>query len=321
MIDRAILLAAGEGQRLRPLTAVLPKCLVPVHGRALLGLWIARLASAGVRELLVNTCHLAEQVEAYLRGSDWPCRVQVVREAVLRGTGGSLIDFLPFWRGHDTLLLHADNLSDIDLAAFQRAHAAGPSGRLATLATFETEVPRECGIVASDASGRVTGFFEKVAEPPGTRVSAAVFALDAALAAELPQTLAEMDFSRDLLPCLVGRLGAWHHPGFHRDLGAGGRYLSAQWAFPQPLGAPDVAWSRLLSRNGGELCHAVVKAMADLAVAAGYRPAVFATTAAALAAAPAADRLAIVLKARPGESSTAVFGATGLRSIMLELEE
>ena len=79
---KAILLAAGLGTRLRPLTDTIPKCLVPIAGRPLLDFWIDQLADAGVREARVNTHAHAEQVRAYIDwvkaggASDWPSRTK-----------------------------------------------------------------------------------------------------------------------------------------------------------------------------------------------------------------------------------------------------
>ena len=68
---KALLLAAGLGTRLRPLTDRTPKCLVPVLGKPLLEYWLDMLLGGGIAEVLVNTHHLAEQVEAYREASRW----------------------------------------------------------------------------------------------------------------------------------------------------------------------------------------------------------------------------------------------------------
>lgn len=321
-MKRAILLAAGEGQRLRPLTAAMPKCLVPVHGKPLLGRWIEQLAAAGVHEVLVNTNYLAETVESYLAGGQWPCRVNVVRELRLRGTGGSLSDFVGFWERDGALLIHADNLTDMDLGAFIAAHEKQSAGMALTLATFESPEPSQCGIVVCDGDF-VTEFHEKVSSPPGNRASAAVFALNPALVEALPGKSAGMlDFSRDVVPSLVGSMKAWHHGGFHRDIGDGERYLSAQWEFAASPGRPDKAWSALLRKCDGALMDELVKKTAELAVIAGYEVCVLDhSDQIAGTAGHSEGRLVIVKTGGRGYSSHAYFRQTGLRSIVLEVEE
>ncbi|MBI1905658.1 MAG: nucleotidyltransferase family protein [Rhodocyclales bacterium] len=322
-MDRAILLAAGEGTRLRPLTGVLAKCLAPVNGRPLLGRWLDRLAAAGVTDVRVNTGYLAGQVEEYLAAGCWKCNVEVVREPVLRGTGGTLADLAGFWRDEGVLLVHADNLSDLDLAAFMRFHREQSGAQLLTLATFDTTVPSECGIVVSDADGIVSGFFEKQPDPPGRCASAAVFALNPGMVDVLPHPpAAPFDFSRDVVSGLIGRMRAWHHHGFHRDIGEGHRYLSAQWEFPEAPAAPDPAWSALLDVRDGALREALAQALGALARAAGFEARVYADPDQATGTSgQGARELAIVLRAPRGYCAAQACRERGVRSIVLEVQE
>lgn len=322
-MNKAILLAAGEGLRLRPLTRVLPKCLVPVNGQPLLGRWLGQLAAAGVSEVKVNTGYLPELVEAYLAGGRWDCKVGVVREPVLRGTGGTLGDLTGFWRDEGTLLIHADNLSDIDLARFVHFHRQGASSCLLTLATFETTVPAECGIVVSDARGVVREFHEKVPQPPGNCASAAIFALNPALAGVLPPSPdAALDFSRDVVPGLLGRMRAWHHAGFHRDIGSGERYLTAQWQFPGAVAQPDRAWSALLDADRGALRAELVDALHELAGEAGYATRVLGHSDAVRASAGRGERdLTIVKRVHGGYSAEAMYRELGARSVVVDVED
>ena len=98
---RALLLAAGCGTRLRPLTNTIPKCLVPIKGQALLGIWLDRLTQAGVGPFLVNTHYLSEQVQAYIEASPYREQVTVVHERELLGTAGTVITNTDFFRGED----------------------------------------------------------------------------------------------------------------------------------------------------------------------------------------------------------------------------
>ena len=89
---RALLLAAGLGTRLRPITLHTPKCLVPIKGEPLLGHWLRKLEIAGCDSVLINTHYLADQVEAFLKG--WQSStmvVQTVHEPQLLGTAGTLL--------------------------------------------------------------------------------------------------------------------------------------------------------------------------------------------------------------------------------------
>lgn len=113
---RAILLAAGLGTRLRPLTNTVPKCLITIKGTPLLEIWINKLLNAGIESILVNTHHHADKVATFLTNSNYRNRIVVVYEPQLLGTAGTLLTNLPFFQGDDGILAHADNYFLEDLS-------------------------------------------------------------------------------------------------------------------------------------------------------------------------------------------------------------
>ena len=125
---RALLLAAGLGTRLRPLTDTMPKCLVPIHGKPLLGIWLERLSNAGVGPFLVNTHYLSDQVRNFLANNVCVDQISVVEEAELLGTAGTLRANLTFFAGEDGMLIHADNYCLANFDDFLRAHQNRPAG-------------------------------------------------------------------------------------------------------------------------------------------------------------------------------------------------
>jgi NDP-sugar pyrophosphorylase family protein len=161
---KAMILAAGLGTRLRPLTDERPKALVNVAGRIMLEIALARLRAAGVTDVIVNAHHFAEQIEANLKGSeDFGMRIEVSREADLLDTGGGLKHAAWFFRepGADQdapfILHNVDVISTIDLARMIRAHSEGNA--LATLAVAARESSRQL-IFDQDGNlcGRRAGF-------------------------------------------------------------------------------------------------------------------------------------------------------------------
>ena len=122
---KAFLLAGGLGTRLRPLTDTTPKCLVEIGGRTLLDLWLDALAKVGVDEVLVNTHHLAERVEAHVaQRQDVPV-VRLSHEPTLLGSAGTLMANKDFVAGEPMfLVINADNLTDFDLGRLVEAHRA-----------------------------------------------------------------------------------------------------------------------------------------------------------------------------------------------------
>src|SRR5579871_5390368 len=175
---KALLLAAGLGTRLRPLTDVLPKCLMPVDGRPLLGLWLERLCNAGVTDIVINLHHHATLVRDYVEHSPFAPNVTLAEEPELLGTAGTLVRNAGHFDGAPVLFAHADNLSLFSPELFAAAHASRQVGEVMTMMTFVTDAPQNCGIVKLGASGTVLEFHEKSPNPPGNLASAAVYILE-----------------------------------------------------------------------------------------------------------------------------------------------
>ena len=107
---RALLLAAGFGTRLRPITLHTPKCLVPIGGEPLLGRWLRKLERAGCESVLINTHYLAKEVEAFLQGRQSSAMsIRTAHEPELLGTAGTLLANQGFFKDATGLLIHADN--------------------------------------------------------------------------------------------------------------------------------------------------------------------------------------------------------------------
>ena len=225
---RAMLLAAGFGTRLRPLTDTVPKCLVPIGGKPLLEIWLERLTEVGIGPFLINTHYLADQVEAFIASSRYRDEVEIVREGELRGTAGTLVANLEFFGGQDGLLIHADNYCLADFKGFVQAHARRPQGCVMTMMTFRTDSPSSCGIVERDRACVVTGFHEKVANPPGNLANGAIYLLSADLIQRLGKDLkAVTDFSTEVLNRFVGRIFTYETSEVFLDIGTPAAYAEA----------------------------------------------------------------------------------------------
>jgi NDP-sugar pyrophosphorylase family protein len=141
---KAMILAAGLGTRLRPLTDDRPKALVEVAGRTLLEITLSRLRGSGVHEVIINVHHFADMVVDYLRANDnFGMRIEVSREELLLDTGGGLKKAAHFFVGdlEEPFLLHnVDVISTIDLGRMVEFHLEHKA--LATLAVQERETSR-----------------------------------------------------------------------------------------------------------------------------------------------------------------------------------
>ena len=225
---RAILLSAGLGNRLRPLTDEMPKCLAPVRGRALLDIWLENLTRTGIGPFLVNTGHLSEQVEAHVSSGPFRHLGTLVHEPELLGTAGTLLANLAFYGGQDGMLLHVDNFCSPDMGAFIGAHESRPAGCLMTMMTFRTDAPSACGIVELDERGVVVGFHEKVDSPPDNLANGAIYILSSELMTELATKHGHVrDFSTEVVPAFLGRILAYETPGPFIDIGTPDAYAKA----------------------------------------------------------------------------------------------
>jgi len=140
---KAMVLAAGLGTRLRPLTNDRPKALVEVAGRTLLELTLARLRAFGIQDVIVNTHHFADLIAAYLRSHDnFGMHIEISHEDVLLDTGGGLKEAASFFRDSgDPFLVHnVDVLSTIDFNQMLQSHKE--RNALATLAVQDRSTSR-----------------------------------------------------------------------------------------------------------------------------------------------------------------------------------
>lgn len=262
---KALLLAAGLGTRLRPLTDVLPKCLVPICGRPLLGYWLELLDRAGFSRIVVNLHHHADLVRQYVEQTPYAAKVELVYEEKLLGTGGTLLANRSLLDGGPVLVAHADNLSVFDVQSFLSRHSGRPSGCDMTMMTFETDDPQSCGIVELDQRGVVTGFHEKVRNPPGNIANAAIYIFEPSIFDELAALgRATLDLSMQLLPAMVGRALTYPNMDFHCDIGTPRALAIAQFALPLLCPANfaivlDESWKLLLQRDDGRLARTIVK--------------------------------------------------------------
>jgi NDP-sugar pyrophosphorylase family protein len=227
-LARAIIMAGGQGARLRPYTAVLPKPLMPVGDRPVLDIVVRQLRRAGISRITIATGYLAELIEAFFGdGSAYDIPIDYYREHEPLGTVGALAHISgldePF------LVMNGDVLTDMDYSAFMRAHALG--GAAATIATTNREVNISLGVMEfgdSEAPGRVTNYIEKPTH--AYEVSMGVYCFDPRV---LEHIEAPLDFPDLVLRLLeVGeRVEAWRPDAYWLDLGRHDDYETAMQEF------------------------------------------------------------------------------------------
>ncbi|TXS90865.1 nucleotidyltransferase family protein [Parahaliea maris] len=224
---RAMILAAGLGTRMRPLTDHTPKPLLEAGGKALLGWHIERLVAAGYRELVVNASHLAEQVVEYCGdGSAWGASIVVSRELEPLETAGGIVQALPLLGSEPFLVINGDVWTDYP---FERVMASPPAPGAARLVLVDNPPQHPLGDFRLEA-GRVC---RREGDAAGFTFSGiAVYSPEFFAGLEPGVVPLRPLFERAIAE---GRLSGEHYKGHWHDIGT-----------PERLAALD----RLLKRGG-----------------------------------------------------------------------
>ncbi len=227
---KAFILAAGNGERLRPLTDTIPKCLVPVQGVPLLAIWLELCRRHGIDEVLVNTHSHADAVREFLGRHSGNLNVQLVQEETLLGSAGTLLANR-HWigPGEDFGVFYGDVLTNMDLTRMLALHRAG--GQLATMGVYRVAHPSQCGIVTVDQNHVIQAFTEKPLRPVSNLAFSGVLVATPAIFEEIPARI-PADLGFDVLPNLVGRMSAYLVCDYLVDLGTPASYRDAQVNWP-----------------------------------------------------------------------------------------
>src|SRR3954465_13182883 len=226
---QALVLAGGEGTRLRPLTLTTPKPVLPLAGRPFLSFMLDWLHSHDVDEAILSLGFLSDAVHAVLGDIQSGMRLRYVTEDEPLGTAG------PVRLAHDEgilaerfLVLNGDVLTDMDLTAELAQHER--TGAVGTLALIEVEDVSSYGVVATNENGEVLEFREKAPGPaPTNRINAGAYVLERSVVDLIPAGRA-VSFEREVFPQMVGNgLYGWLADGYWIDIGTPERYLEATW--------------------------------------------------------------------------------------------
>jgi mannose-1-phosphate guanylyltransferase len=226
---QALVLAGGEGTRLRPLTYTTPKPIMPLAGRPFLSFMLDWLRSHGVEEVILSCGFMSEGVKHVLGDIYDGMRLRYVIEEEPLGTAGPVRLALDEGVLAERLLvLNGDVLTDIDLSAELAQHER--TGARATLALYPVEDTASYGVVPIDAEGRVEAFLEKAeGETPTNRINAGAYVIEREVLEAIPAGRA-VSFERDVFPELVGQgLYGYAAAGYWIDIGTPQRYLEATW--------------------------------------------------------------------------------------------
>jgi mannose-1-phosphate guanylyltransferase len=220
---KAMILAAGFGTRLRPLTEMKPKALMPVANKPILARNIEYLISHGIREIIVNAHHHSNQLVDYFKDdSSFGISVEVKVESEILGTGGGIKNTEGFWDKEPFLVINSDILTDIDLAAVYQVHQT--SGSLVTLVLHDCEPYNQ---VQVDDQWNITDIAKS--NTPGRLAFTGIHVIDTEVLSHIPQGVVS-----DIIECYrkLIRLGkpiraCLVQGHYWRDIGSIQSYLEA----------------------------------------------------------------------------------------------
>lgn len=205
---KALILAAGLGTRLRPLTETTPKPLLFVAGKPLLAYHLESLSKYGITDILINTHHLHEKMEDFVSEykKNFPgLHIYTSFEAELLGSAGTLKENKSFFEGEeDFLIVYGDNLTNINYQNLLHTHEQKKG--IATVASYFEEYPESKGIISFDENDRILKFIEKPKDNQiiSNYANAGIYVLNKKVFEYLKQLdKTPLDFGHDIFPLLL----------------------------------------------------------------------------------------------------------------------
>lgn len=230
MVENVIIMAGGEGQRLRPLTEERPKPLMPLLDEPVIGMTLKLLRRYGMKRATLTVCYRADDIRHALKdGAAYGVALRYAQEDDPRGTAGSVRDAARSMSG-TVLVMSGDGLTDIDLNEMWRRHVAG--GATASLVLKRVENPGDYGVCDVDESGRIVRFREKPgdAAASGSLVNTGIYFLEQEALARIPDE-GTYDFGRELFPAMLEAgvaLQGLETDAYWCDIGCREAYAQAQ---------------------------------------------------------------------------------------------
>ena len=227
---KAMLLGAGEGTRLRPITATRPKPMISIANRPIMEHILLLLKAHGVRDVYSNLYYLADQIESYFGdGSAQGLSVKFKVEEKLPGTAGGVKNLEQHF-DETFIVISGDLLTDFNLTQALEFHRK--QGAIATILLTKIDNPLEYGVVITDKSGRIQRFLEKPgwSEVFSDTINTGIYILEPEVLKFIPPGQ-DFDFSRDLFPLLLREeqpLFGHVADGYWCDVGNIETYIRAQ---------------------------------------------------------------------------------------------
>jgi mannose-1-phosphate guanylyltransferase len=214
---KVLLLSAGLGTRLLPITESIPKCLIQIQGISMLKRWVITLDNPKIDEIIINTNGHRQKVLSEIKSINSKVKISEVYEEHLLGTAGTLI-INSLDSDNDIMVVHCDNFSSIKIEDFIDYHIAG--NNFISMALFKPTDKSKCGMVEMDKDGIVVQFIEKPSNSHLEWANAAVYIFSEESLNEIRNKYKKAkDISLDILPNFLGRMSGYKINDYHIDIG------------------------------------------------------------------------------------------------------
>ncbi len=229
MIKKAMIMAAGVGSRLEPLSSIVPKPLVPLANVPAMDILVNHLISFGIKDIIANTYFKAEDIQNHYKQNNFGINFCFIKEEELSGTAGGVkkCEFF-FDKDEDFIVMSGDGLTDIDINAAYKSHKN--SNAIATIVL--KEVPNDeihkYGIVVPDTNGYVKSFQEKpqLSEAKSNLANTGIYIFKYDIFNHIPQNIF-YDFAKNVFPALLSsslKINTYLHRGYWSDIGSLNQY-------------------------------------------------------------------------------------------------
>ncbi len=229
MLKKAMIMAAGVGSRLEPLSSVVPKPLVPLANMPTMDILVNHLKSFGIKNIVSNTYHKAEAIQEHYAKNNFDINFEFIKEIELSGTAGGVKKCQFFFeKGEDFIVMSGDGLTDLNLNEAYENHKN--SGAIATIILKDVDKKEtfKYGIVVPDENGFVDSFQEKPAieEAKSTLANTGIYIFNYKIFDFIPENTF-YDFAKNLFPYILKnglKINTYEHQGYWSDIGSLDQY-------------------------------------------------------------------------------------------------
>lgn len=229
MLKKAMIMAAGVGSRLEPLSSVTPKPLVPLANIPTMDILVKHLASFGIKDVIANTYHKAEIIQEHYRRDNLGTNFEFIKETQLSGTAGGVKKCQFFFdKNQDFIIMSGDGLTDLNIQDAYNAHKK--SGAIATIITKDVEHKEvsKYGIIVPDKDGFVESFQEKpsLEEAKSNLANTGIYIFNYEIFNFIPKDTF-YDFAKNVFPSILEagiKINTYTHYGYWSDIGSIDQY-------------------------------------------------------------------------------------------------